>query len=194
MYRVPGASVLSTPCYEIDLTTVKEFYAPDLFTKFFGPPSPRALRRTPFNPESGLRGDPTHVPGRDPRADDAVNEDVNCFWVALARDQSWVTGLPVPARCESDPIKDEDIPPVLVGYYGGTTLDDRHGPTSVEGRARHRDGKKAIFVRDPTKHVVGHVFNARDVRGRIQYGDEQQGYDAEFRFVPGMPYFFYRTN
>jgi hypothetical protein len=94
VYRVPSVSVPSTPRYEIDLTTVKEFDAPDLFTQIFGSPSPRALGLTPLNPESGPRGDPPHVPGKDPRADDASNEDVSCFWVALAKDRSWATGLP----------------------------------------------------------------------------------------------------
>lgn len=217
LFRVPSVSTLSTPCWEIELTTVRDYEAPDLFTQFFGPPSPRA-RNTPLNPQAGLAGDPTHVPGRDPRAEEGPNEDMNCFWVSIAKDRFWATGIPVPARCELRPIRDEDIPTVLVNQYGDAPLDDLHGPTPGAGVARHRDGRKVesdrgrieralgrgdpmadgrrglVFVRDPTHHGAGHVFSARNVNGRIQYWDEQQGYDSEFRFVPGMQFFFYRTN
>jgi hypothetical protein len=202
VYRVPSVSILKTPCYEIDLTTVKEFSVPDLFRRFFGPPAPRALTRTPLNPESGLHG----------------GEDVNCFWVSLAWDRFWATGLPVPARCEVHPMRVADIPPVLIRQYGDTPLDDLHGPSPADGRARHRDGRmvdsdrtrieQALGRDDPKAHgrrglifvwesgEIGHVFNARNVQGRIQYWDEQKGNDAQFWLQPGtgVRLKFYRTN
>lgn len=206
-FRVPSVSVLSTPCYEIELTTVREYEAPDLFTQFFGPPSPRAVR-TPLNPQAGLSGT---------GGGDHGNEDVNCFWVSLAQDRFWATGIPVPARCEVRAIKESEIPPVLVRRYGGHPLDDLHGPTPAAGRARHAAGEKVpsdrahieaslgindpnangrrglVFVRQ-TGRSLGHVFNARNVGGRIQYWDEQGGYDSTFQLAPGQEIFFYRTN
>jgi len=100
----------------------------------------------------------------------------------------------------------------------GTTRDDLHGQTPAGRRARDPDGRKVesdkerierslgrgdetaygrrapIFVRDPTKYVAGHAFNARNVQGPIQSLHEQRGYDTESWFAPGIPYFSYRSN
>jgi hypothetical protein len=210
--RVPGVSVLSTPCLEIDLTTVRDYEAPDLFRQFFGPPAPRAAR-TPLNPQAGMGHDPTDAHSNP----DEPNVDVNCFWVSLARDRFFATGIPVPARCEARPIQSGAIPPILERQYGDVPLDDLHGPTAAEGRARHRAGQKApssresiehalgegdarangrrglVFVREPSSRV-GHVFNARNVAGRIEYSDDQQGHDPSFWFDLPVRVSFYRTN
>lgn len=217
LFRVPSVSTLSTPCWEIEVATVREYEVPDLFTQFFGPPSPRA-GRTPLNPHAGMAGDPNHVPGRRPMSDEGPNEDVNCFWVAVAKDKAWATGLDIPATCESRPTDARTIREVLERQYGDVPLDDLHGPTAADGRTRHQQGRKVetdrakieralgrgdkgadgrrglVFVHDP-QGGPGHVFNARNVGGRIEYWDEQQGYDSEFQFfTPGMQFRFYRTN
>jgi hypothetical protein len=209
-FRVPGVSILRTPCYEVDVTTIQEFEAPNLFTRFFGPVNPQRPRGR-LNPESGLHGD---------------EDDYNCFWVSLAQDREWATGLPVPARCEARPIDGGDIPAILRQWYGGHPVDDLHGGRVGAGRARHAAGEKVrsspsriaaalgegdpaadgrrglVFVRPPPRRgpdgrvtvPAGHVFNVRNVRGRIDYWDEQRGFDpAPFFFVPGAAVHFYRT-
>lgn len=214
-WRVPSVSVLSTPCLEIDLTTVRDYEAPDLFTQFFGPPAPRAAR-TPLNPQAGMGHDPTRAPHPNARPDDP-NGDVNCFWVSLARDRFFATGIPVPARCEAQPIQDDAIPPILQRQYGDVPLDDLHGSTPAEGRARHRAGRMVPSSREGIEHAlgegdtnangrrglvfvreasspVGHVFNARNVAGRIEYSDDQQGHDPSFWFDLPVRVSFYRTN
>lgn len=218
-YRVPRVSTLRTPCYEIDLTTLEEFSAPNLFRRFFGPTDPRQARGTRLNP--GWTGSPIAAPV------------VNCFWASLAQDREWRTGLPIPAQCEAAPIKPGDIPPILARQYGGRLVDDLHPadrPTldrpydspKNDGAARHRagtpvkssrneierllprGGQGVIFAalpdpNDPTKmdtKGTGHIFNVRRHQdGRFEYQDAQTGQDPTFWFgIPDLHVFFYRTN
>ena len=207
LYRVPSVSTLRTPCFELDLTTLEEFSAPNLFERFFGPtPDPRRAT-TPLNP-----GWP-----RSPIADPVVN----CFWVAMAQDQAWEHGLRVPARCEARTVRTSEIPPQLSVRYGGRNVDDLHGPTPADSLHRHTigepvrssrqqiestlppGGRGIVFVRLPDPHNPsevdprqgGHVFNVRRLaNGDFEYRDAQTGQNPTFWFnTPDLHVFFYRT-
>jgi Papain fold toxin 1, glutamine deamidase len=200
LFRVPAVSSLRTPCYEIDINTLEEFEAPNLFRRFFGAPHPWQTSRTPANP------------GRDRLP---IDHEMNCFWVALAQDQSWARGMPFPAQCEMKPMKSGDIQRVLQRWYGDKPINDRHGPTPQHAQERQRAGYPVPYTnRDKVERAlaapgsrglvfawdahapqkIGHVFNVRNTNGTIEYYDGQQGTDASFWFAPGMSFSFYRTN
>lgn len=198
VYRVPAVSTLKTPCYELDLTTLEEFEAPNLFSVFLGAPNRRTVSRTPVNP------------GRDRLP---IDLEVNCFWAALAQDRLWRTGVPIPARCELRPMTSPDIQAALARWHGHKRIDDGHGQDRARALQRHWDGEPVatdratiehtlpvggqalIFVRDAMNpHAQGHVFNARRIdRTTMEYLDGQQGTDATFRFAPGYNFWMYRT-
>jgi hypothetical protein len=204
LFRVPTVSTLKTPCFELDLRTIERFGAPNLVERvreFYRPLDPRQVQRAPLNPHQPI---------------DPDTPKYNCFWVALAKDREWATGIHVPARCETQPADNDVVDAVLWRRYGGRQLDDGHGPSVADGIARHADGypvpfsnqrkieralgapgrRGLVFVYDKTNpDGAGHVVNARNVGGRFEYYDAQSGHDAAFWFHdPNAGFKFYRTN
>ncbi|HVW03449.1 MAG TPA: hypothetical protein VHB78_00510 [Vicinamibacterales bacterium] len=204
LFRVPTVSTLKTPCFEIDLRTIERFGAPNLVDRFreiYGPLDPRQVHRAPLNPHQPI---------------DPDTPKYNCFWVALAKDREWASGIPVPARCENGTADNDVVESVLWRRYGGRTLDDGHGPSAADGIARHADGypvpfssqrkiehalatpgsRGLVFVYDKRNpNGAGHIVNARNLGGRFEYYDEQSGHDASFWFHdPNAGFKFYRTN
>jgi hypothetical protein len=193
LIRVPRVSTLTTTCWELDLTSLQEFAAPNLFTRIFGAPQSAGPSSTPNNPDKGM---------------------FNCFWVSLAQDRAWATGKPFWAQPDQTSMASAAIPPVLQRWYGTPPKDDFQGPTAQAGLDRSRNGQPAqsseagiqkalqmagpggrglVFVRDPNSNI-GHAFNARNVNGTVHFWDAQIGADGSNEFQAGRQVFFYRTN
>jgi pimeloyl-ACP methyl ester carboxylesterase len=206
---LPPLPLLRAPCLEVYLETLRQYRAPDGFSRIFATPTgsyPATVSTSPRNPDQCRN---------------------NCFWVSLAQDMVYAVGLDNDlrfwGRCEPAPIADSDIPVVLQRWFGGKPLDDLHGydpATRLTGAERHRRGEKVLSSKQHIEQVlgaaeggldgrgarglvfwksrpgerVGHVFNARNDNGRIRFWDAQGPCDYSGMFGPGTEISFYRTN
>ena len=198
---LPSIKGIKGSCLEVDLRTLVRKEAPDYFTRAFTRPANHTFAgATPRNPDIGF---------------------VNCFWVSLAQDRYWRTGIPYYAQCEPEPISPEERTAVLVRQFGGLYLDDGLGPTPRDAMQRHHEGRMQFTSRAelerallrigtrPDGHFVstgglvhvqepgakvGHVFNVRlKANGALEYADAQTPLDPRRLFGPATEVFYYRT-
>lgn len=199
---VPG---LTTPCIEVDLSTLVRKAAPNYFTRLFTrPENGKFAGSRPRNPDWG-----------------PLPEPVNCLWVSLAQDRFWREGLPYYAMCETRPVTPGELEAVLSRQFGGLNLDDGLGPTPQDAIHRHSNGWIVLTTRTEMERALlkvgtqadgrivstgglvfvhqpgrpnGHIFNVRlKVNGSIEYVDAQTVVDPRSHFPPGTVVRYYRT-